>query len=154
MTGTCQSLTALFGRILLSAIFLISGFAKITDWSGTAGHMEKAGMVAIPLFLVGAIVLEIGGGLSVHLGWFTRIGTVALVVFLVAATLVFHNFWAYDGAERTQQMINFMKNLAIMGGLLTLMAFGPGRYSVDGRCCRVGESRLATEREEHQVVVG
>ena len=154
MTGTCQSLTALFGRIFLSAIFLMSGIAKITDWSGTAAHMEKEGMVAIPVFLAGAIVLEIGGALSVLFGCYARLGAAALIVFLVPTTVIFHDFWAYEGMERQQQMINFMKNLALIGGLLMVVAFGPNGFSFDNRRREVGETRPTTERYERPVMVG
>src|SRR5262245_64475812 len=131
MAECCRPLAALCGRILLSAIFLFSGVGKLMDWSGTAGGMEKHGMVAVPIFLAGAIALELGGGLSVLLGWKARWGAVALLVFLVPATLIFHNFWAEEGAARMNQMTHFMKNTALMGGLLMVVAVGPGWFSMD-----------------------
>jgi len=131
----------------------MSGFAKITDWSGTAAHMEKESMTAIPVFLTGAIVLEIGGALSVLVGCWARLGASALIVFLVPTTLIFHDFWTYDGPERLQQMIQFMKNLAIIGGLLMVAAFGPGGYSIDQRR-RARETRPASDRTDRPVMVG
>jgi len=80
---------------------------------------------------LGAIVLEIGGSLSLILGFRAKLGAVALLFFLIPATLIFHNFWAFEGAERQGQMINFMKNVAMIGGLLLVLAFGPGRLSFD-----------------------
>ena len=115
-------------RVLLALIFVMSGVGKLFDFAGTQEQMAAAGMPLTALFLVGAIVLEIGGGLSLLLGWKVRYGVAALVVFLIPATLIFHtNF-----AERAQ-MIQFMKNLAIMGGLLALAVVGPGALSLSSR---------------------
>jgi putative oxidoreductase len=121
----------LLGRILLALIFLISGLGKIFDWQGTAGYMASKGMPLIPFFLLGAIVLELAGGLAVLLGFKARIGALLLIVFLIPATLIFHNFWTLTGMERQIQMIMFLKNLAIMGGLLLVVGLGPGPLSLD-----------------------
>jgi putative oxidoreductase len=123
----------LMGRILITSIFLMSGFGKITDWSGTAGYMASKGMPMVPLFLTGAILFELGGGLSVLLGFKTGTGALVLAVFLIPATLIFHNFWTLDGMEQQMQMAMFMKNFSILGGLLLLTAFGPGPISIDNR---------------------
>jgi putative oxidoreductase len=123
----------LLGRILLALIFLISGLGKIFDWQGTAGYMASKGMPLIPFFLLGAIVLELAGGLAVLLGFKARIGALLLIVFLIPATLIFHNFWTLTGMERQIQMIMFLKNLAIMGGLLLVVGLGPGPLSLDER---------------------
>jgi len=117
--------------LLIAQIFLLSGINKIGNWEQTAGYMASKGMPIVPLFLIGAIVLEIGGGLSVLLGYKARLGALLLLIFIIPATLIFHNFWAYQGMEQQMQMINFMKNLAIMGGLLLLIAFGAGEISLD-----------------------
>ena len=121
------------GRILLALIFVLSGFGKITGWEGTAGFMASVGFPAVTLFLIGAIVLEIGGGVSLILGFKARWGALALIIFTIPATVIFHNFWALEGAEAFTQRIMFMKNLAIMGGLLVVMAFGAGPLSIDAR---------------------
>ena len=121
----------LVGRILMALIFLLSGFNKITGWHQTAQFMAAKGMPLVPLFLAGAIVVELGGGLSVLLGFKTRIGATVLFLFLIPTTLIFHNFWALQGMEKTINMIMFMKNLAIMGGLAVLAAYGAGPYSLD-----------------------
>lgn len=126
-----EKYTTLIGRILLSTIFLMSGVGKIFDWSGTVGYMAAHGMFAIPFFLVAAMVLEIGGGLSVLLGFKAKLGAIALLVFLVPTTLIFHNFWAIaDPMAQKMQMISFLKNLSIMGGLLFVYSFGSGPFSV------------------------
>ena len=121
------------GRILLALIFLMSGVGKIFDWSGTAGYMEFKGMPLIPLFLIGAIVLEVGGSLSVILGFKARWGALALIIFTVPTTVIFHKFWAVDAAQQQMEMIFFMKNLAMTGGLLLIMANGSGPLSLDAR---------------------
>jgi putative oxidoreductase len=124
----------LLGRICLSAIFLLSGFNKIANWEQTAGYMQSKEMPLVPLFLAGAIVLEVVGGLSVLLGYKARIGALLLLVFLIPATLIFHNFWALTGQEQQLQMIQFLKNVAIAGGLLLMLGFGAGPVSFDNRC--------------------
>lgn len=123
----------LAGRVLLALIFVISGLGKIPTWNQTAGYMSSRGMPLVPLFLIGAICIEVGGGLSVMLGFRPRIGAAALMVFLVPATLVFHNFWTYPPAEQQVQMAMFLKNLSILGGLLLVAAFGAGPASADSR---------------------
>jgi putative oxidoreductase len=151
MAEYCRPLAALCGRILLSVIFIFSGFGKLMDWSGTAAGMENHGMVAVPFFLAGAIALELGGGLSVLLGWKCRWGAVALLVFIVPATLIFHNFWVVDEtAARMNQMAHFMKNIAIMGGLLLVVAHGAGGFSIDNWRRSASETRpTARQRTEH-----
>jgi putative oxidoreductase len=120
----------LAGRILLGAIFLLSAFGKIANWSGTEAFMASKGMPAVAFFLTMAILLELAGALTLFTGFGVRVGAVALFVFLVPATLIFHNFWAYGGAEQQNQMAHFLKNLAIMGGLIQVLAFGPGPVSL------------------------
>ena len=124
------------GRILLALIFVMSGFGKITGWEGTAGYMASVGMPMVTLFLIGAIVLEIGGGLSLILGFKARWGALALIVFTIPATVLFHNFWAMEGADAFTNQIMFMKNVAMIGGLLMVMAFGAGPLSIDARSGR------------------
>jgi putative oxidoreductase len=120
----------LAGRILITAIFLISGYHKIIGFSAVSGMMAKMGMPMADLLLVGAIVCEIGGGLMVLLGWNACLGALLLIIFTLPATFIFHNFWAVDPAQFQNQFNHFMKNLAIIGGLLYIMAMGPGPYSV------------------------
>jgi putative oxidoreductase len=128
--------TALAGRILMSAIFLLSGFAKITDPAGAMGYMGQVGIPHADVLVYVAGAAEILGGLSILFGFLTRIGAIGLTVFLIITTAYFHAFWNLDGAEAKTQMVNFMKNVAIMGGLLALVAHGPGRYSIDARIRR------------------
>jgi len=130
----------LLGRILLALPFFFSGLNKIFAWKQTAGYMAAKGFPLVPLFLLGAIVLEIGGSLCLIFGFRAKLGAAALLIFLIPATLIFHNFWAFGGAERQGQMINFMKNISLMGGLLFVLAFGPGPLSFDERKSEKGQN--------------
>ncbi len=123
-----QKFIPLFGRILLSTIFLMSGLGKITDFANTQQFMAAYGMPMTAFFIVCAIILEVGGGLSVLLGYKARWGALALVIFLIPATLIFHTKFSDQ-----VQMIMFMKNMAILGGLLLVASFGSGPVSVDAR---------------------
>ena len=128
-----QSTTVLVGRILLGLIFVLSGFAKISGFDGTAGYIASKGLPLPQLLAALTIVVELGGGLALMAGLYTRQAVLALAGFTLLAAVIFHNFWAVPQAEQMVQQINFMKNLAIAGGMLVLAAFGPGRLSVDAR---------------------
>ena len=134
MNQSIQNFAALGGRVLRAAIFVISGFNKLSDFSGTAGFMSGAGLPAAEFLLVLTILIEVAGGLMIVLGWYTRQLALILYLFMLPVTAVFHNPWAAaDPAQVQQQMIHFLKNLAIMGGLLHLSAFGPGHFSIEAR---------------------
>ena len=120
------------GRLLLALIFIMSGYNKIMGWPGVVGAVEAKGLPIPMLFGAGAILLELGGGLLVAIGYKARFGAAALIVFTVITTLLFHNYWGFEGAERQMQMIAFMKNLSITGGLFLILAYGAGPMSVDG----------------------
>ena len=133
-----QSTTVLVGRILLGLIFVLSGFAKISGFDGTAGYIASKGLPLPQLVAALTIVVELGGGLALMAGLYTRQAVVALAAFSLLTAVVFHNFWAAPQGEQMMQQINFMKNLAIAGGMLVLAAFGPGRLSVDARRLAAG----------------
>ncbi len=120
-----RSYAPLLGRILLGLIFVMSGLTKITGFEATQQQMAAQGMPLTAVFLVGAIVVEVLGGLSVILGLWARGGAAALILFLIPATLIFHT----DFGQQTQ-VIMFLKNLSIMGGLLFVVAFGSGPYRI------------------------
>jgi len=124
----------LVSRLLLATIFLVSAVSnKIPQFQATAAYMAAEGVPNPRFALFGAIGLLLIGGLGVVLGAWTRIGAGCLLVFLVAATYYFHDFWTIaDPGQRQLQFIQFMKNMAIAGGLLSLMAWGGGPWSVDG----------------------
>ncbi len=123
--------TALVGRILIAVIFLMSGSAKLADPSGTLDHMQQAGIPAANVLFYVAAFAEILGGIALMTGCLTRLAGIGLAIYLVITTLVFHQFWAAAGAEQTAQLVNFTKNVAILGGLFMLIANGAGRYSID-----------------------
>jgi putative oxidoreductase len=130
MNGT-KDWAALLGRILLAGIFVISGFGKITGFEGTAGYIASKGLPLPQVLTVIAILIELGGGLAIVLGWKARWAALVLIVLMIVITPIFHGYWAAPPDEMMDQQIHFMKNVSILGGSLLLFAFGPGRYSVD-----------------------
>lgn len=124
---------ALVGRILLAAIFIISGFLKIGGFAGTAGYMASKGLPMPQVLLVLTIALELGGGILIAIGFKARWVALLFFLWLIPTTLIFHPFWGIDAAQVQNQMNNFLKNVSIMGGMLLLFAYGPGAYSVDKR---------------------
>lgn len=126
-----QTSMALIGRLLIAAIFATSGIAKLTDTAGTVAHMVKMGIPYPETLALVAGAAEILGAISLVFGLLTRLGSVGLILFMIPTTLIFHAFWNYQGEEHMQQMVNFMKNLAIIGGLAGFAAFGAGRCSLD-----------------------
>jgi uncharacterized membrane protein YphA (DoxX/SURF4 family) len=119
-----DDILALVGRLFIAIIFLASAFGKITNFDGTLVYMEAHGMPAVNFFCVAAILIETLGATSLILGYKTRWGAAGLCVFLIAATWVFHT--------APDQRIRLLKNLAILGGLLRVTAFGPGSISLEG----------------------
>jgi putative oxidoreductase len=131
MNSNAQHLAALAGRILLAVIFIISGFGKITGYDGTAGYMAAKGLPMIAVLLPLTILTELGGGIALAAGFKARWVALLLAGFTLLAAIIFHDFWAAEAAQKMTQQINFLKNVAITGGMLMVFAFGPGRYSVD-----------------------
>ncbi len=124
--NTTQKSAELVGRILLAAIFLMSGLSKIGDYAGTTAYMASAGVPGALLPLV--IAVEVLGAASIILGWRTRIAALLLAGFTLLAALLFHS----NFADQTQ-MIMFLKNLSIAGAFLILFAQGAGPLSLDAR---------------------
>lgn len=119
------------GRCLIALIFLISGIGKVTGYAGTAGYMNSKGLPMVDVLLVLSIIIEIGGALMVIAGWKARLAATVIFLWMIPVTLAFHAFWSVPQEQQMLQQIMFLKNLAIMGGLLYIMAFGSGRYSLD-----------------------
>ena len=125
-TKCLQRYASPLGRLFISMIFIVAGLNKIAGYAGTQGYMESVGVPGMLLPLV--ILLEIGGGLAILLGWWTRTAAFLLVGFSLLSAVLFHA----DFADQIQ-MIMFMKNVAIAGGFLFLVANGPGAFAVDNR---------------------
>ena len=135
------------GRLLLCTIFFLSAVGnKIPHFSEVARVMESVGVPAPQLLLVGAIVFLLVGSLSVIVGYKAQIGAVLLLTFLVLASYYFHPFWKLEGQAQQEQMLQFMKNLSIMGAMLFLVANGSGPMSLDAFL-----SKRATESAQNRV---
>lgn len=113
-------------RVFLSLIFIVGGFGFLTNFSGTVGMIESFGLPFAALLAIIGIVLKLGGGLMLLLGWKVKEASYALILFTVVATLLAHlNF------SDQNQMTQFLKNLAIVGGLVLMSKAGPGAFSLD-----------------------
>jgi putative oxidoreductase len=123
-----QSYLPAVGRLLLAAIFVLSGFSKLTAPEGTIGYIASAGLPLPEVAYAVAVAVELVGGLLLIVGFKTRWVAAAIAGFTVAAAFGFHNNFADQN-----QMIHFMKNIAIAGGLLQVVAFGAGAFSLDNR---------------------
>lgn len=136
MNDQVRTVLNVIGRIMLATIFLMSAAGnKIPNFGSVAEYMASAGVPAPSFMLTGAIVFLLVGGISIVLGFKARIGAALLLVFLVLATFYFHNFWTFapDSKEFQMQMIQFMKNLALAGAMVMLIANGSGAGSLDSR---------------------
>jgi len=122
--------TVLFARIFLGSMFLaagamkIAGFTAITSMAAAKGLLFPAASIAV------AAAIEIAGAVMLFIGYRARLAAFILFVYLIPTTLIFHNFWAAHGMEQQMQLINFLKNVAIMGGLLMVAGTGPGSVSL------------------------
>ncbi|MHC2148945.1 DoxX family protein [Pseudomonas sp. 210_17 TE3656] len=123
-----QASASLVGRVLLSAIFILSGFSKLAAPAMMVGYISSVGLPLPQLALALAIIVEIGGGLALVAGYRTRTVAALLAVFSVFTALAFHN-----ALGDQNQFIHFFKNIAMAGGLLHIVAFGAGRFSLDAR---------------------
>ncbi|MFT4265958.1 MAG: DoxX family protein [Xenophilus sp.] len=132
-TTPTQDGLALLGRIFLAALFIPAGFGKIGGFAGTVGYI---GSVGLPLPQVGAVIailVELGLGILLLVGFKTRLAALLIALFTLAAAFFFHNYWAMPADKVMMMQIMFWKNVAIAGGLLAFTAFGPGRFSIDKR---------------------
>lgn len=130
-TTTYNPIVPLVARLLMAAIFLVFGVRKVLAFAGTAAYFTKLGFPAAEVFTVIAIIVEIGGGILLVIGWRTRWVAWLLALFVLIAMLMAHRYWEFDAAQYANQMTHFFKNVAIIGGLTMVAAFGPGSMSVD-----------------------
>src|SRR5438045_476242 len=133
MIDKLQNPLALTGRLLLAALFLPAGLSKLTGFSGTVGYISSVGLPMPELAAAVALIIEIIGGLALVAGFGTRVTALVLAVFTVVASVFFHNYWAAPADAQMVQQLLFFKNIAVVGGLLTLAAWGAGAWSVDER---------------------
>ena len=122
---------ALLGRALLALLFILSGWEKLTGLSGLVGFIASKNLPMPQVLAVITVAIELGGGTLLLIGLKARWVAWVFVVFLLVITPIFHDFWNAAAAQMENQKINFLKNLAILGGMLMVVAFGPGRFSVD-----------------------
>ena len=133
MLDSLKNPLSLLGRLLMAWMFLPAGIGKITGFAGTVAYSASVGL---PMPQVGsdvALVVEIVGGLALILGFGTRWAALALALFTLVASFFFHNYWALPVDKQMIPSLLFMKNMAIVGGLLTLAAWGAGAWSLDAR---------------------
>ena len=131
-TGS-QDVAALVGRILLAALFVPAGFGKLMGFAGTVGYIASVGLPLPQVAAVVAILVELGLGLALLVGFKTRWAAIGIALFTLVATLAFHNYWAMAADKAFVNQLMFFKNIAVIGGLLVVWAFGPGRLSIDKR---------------------
>lgn len=132
VAGSLETWLAPLGRLLLSLIFVLSGFGKFAQFSTMVGFAQSKGMPAPQAAIAIAAVIELVGGLALLIGFKARWAALVLALFLVPTSLIFHNFWAVaDPMQHQDQFAHFLKNIGIIGGLLTVVAHGAGGLSVD-----------------------
>jgi len=127
-TNGNQSALPLIGRILVATIFIMGGIGKLAAPGPTQGYIAAMGLPVPLLAYIVALVVELGGGLLLLVGYRTKVVAAALAVFCVVTALVFHH-----ALGDQNQMIHFLKNFAMAGGLLQFVAFGSGRFALDNR---------------------
>jgi putative oxidoreductase len=125
-----NSYGSLVGRILIALIFVLAGFGKVTGFDGTVSYIASKGLPLPQLGAIVAILVELGGGTLLILGWKARWAAGALFIFSAMTALFFHNFWTLPADQAQNQMIHFLKNISMMGGLMYVIVHGSGALSL------------------------
>ena len=133
MFKSLQNPLSLIGRILIALLFVPAGFAKIAGFAGTVGYIASKGVPFPVLATAAAVGVELGLGLLLLVGFQTRWAALGIAFFTVVITFIFHNFWDVPTAQMMQQQQAFFKNIAVVGGLLTIAAWGAGAWSFDAQ---------------------
>ena len=131
MNDSTKSSLLLGARFLLALMFILSGFGKLTNSGATAQFMASGGLPNMPSLALLVGLFEVVAGIALIVGFKARWAALALAVFTLAATLVFHAYWSAPADQQYMQQLMFMKNLAVIGGMLSVAAFGAGKWSVD-----------------------
>jgi len=130
-SNTVQDSLALVGRVLLAWLFIPAGWSKIAGFAGAVGYIASQGVPFPEVCAAIAIAMELGLGLLLLVGWQARWAALGLALFVAVITPIFHAYWAMPEAQQMMQKQAFNKNLAVLGGLLVVAAFGAGRFSLD-----------------------
>ena len=125
-----SSLFAFFARIFLAVLFVVSGWTKLTGFEDTVGYVASNGLPVPQLFAALTILVELGGGILLILGLFSRLAAFIMAGFALVTIVIVHHFWTMADAEMQLNQLMAMKNLAIAGGLLMVTAFGPGAWAI------------------------
>jgi putative oxidoreductase len=121
----------LVARILLVILFVKFGWVKITDFSGTVAYMAKTGAPLPMLAAIIAVVMEVAVAIAIGVGFYARPLAIALAIYTLGTSIIGHHYWNMTGTAEYTNMVNFYKNLSIIGGFLLLSVTGPGKYSLD-----------------------
>jgi putative oxidoreductase len=153
MSESYKAYVSVVGRVLLALMFILSGFGKFTDIQGTAGYIASGGLPAPTVLAALVAALELFGGIALVVGFRVRLVGLALALFTLAASVIFHAFWAVPAEQQFVTQLLFMKNLSVAGGMLLISALGAGPLSLDaGRAAREPQP-LGARREVTQAAV-
>lgn len=133
MLNTFQNPLSFIGRVLLALLFIPAGVGKISGFAGTVGYIASSGVSFPELAAAAAIFIEVGLGFMLLVGFQARWAALGIAVFTVVITFIFHRFWDVPAAQMVQQQQAFFKNIAVVGGLLTVAAWGAGAWSFDAK---------------------
>jgi putative oxidoreductase len=133
MSESIKTPLVVVGRVLLALMFILAGFSKLGNIEGTAGYIASGGLPFASVLAVVVGLLELFGGIAIAIGFQARWAALALGLFTLAATLLFHPFWAVPAEQAFVQQLMFMKNLSVAGGLFIVAALGAGAVSLDNR---------------------
>lgn len=133
MNPTPIPAVVVIARVLLGLMFLLAGVSKFGNLQGTAGYIASAGLPMASVLATLTALLEVVASVALIVGFKARYAALALAVFTLLASVLFHNFWAMPADKQMVQQLMFLKNLAVAGGLLLVFSFGAGPASVDAR---------------------
>ena len=133
LSAKTQDLFALIGRVLIAMLFVPGGFGKIAGFAGTVGYIASKGVPLPEVCAAIAVIVELGFGLLLLVGYQTRWAALGIALFTLVITFIFHNYWGVPADQVMMQKLQFFKNLAIVGGLFGFAAFGGGRFSLDAK---------------------